>query len=94
MITTVIITAFVFPHKIIYIVIFLVVLQQIDSWYFEPKIIGNKLNLKMFWGIAAVTVGGTIAGPIGIVVSAPLASFIKTMYQIKKNEVEKIENDV
>ena len=48
----------------------------------------------MFWGIAAVTVGGTIAGPIGIVVSAPLASFIKTMYQIKKNEVEKIENDV
>ena len=94
MIATVVITAFVFPHKIIYIVIFLVVLQQIDSWYFEPKIIGNKLNLKMFWGIAAVTVGGTIAGPIGIVVSAPLASFIKTMYQIKKYEVEKIENDV
>lgn len=94
MVATAIITAFVFPHKIIYIVIFLLALQQVDSWYFEPKIIGNKLNLKMFWGIAAVTVGGIIAGPIGIVVSAPLASFVKTMYQIKKNKVEKIENDV
>lgn len=91
MIVTVIISAFVFPQKIIYIVIFLVLLQQIDSWYFEPKIIGDKLNLKMFWGIAAITIGGSIAGPVGIVLSAPLASFIKTMYQIKK---EKMENRV
>lgn len=93
MLVTVIISAFVFPHKILYIILFLLILQQIDSWYFEPKIIGNKINLRMFWGIASVMIGGSIAGPIGIVISAPLASFIKTMYYIKKDEMEQIESE-
>lgn len=88
MAVTATISAFVFPQKIIYILLFLILLQQIDSWYFEPRIIGNKLNLKVFWGIAAITIGGSIAGPIGIVVAAPLASFIKTMYNLKKEEID------
>lgn len=94
MLVTVTVAAFTFPQKIIPIAVFLLVLQQIDSWIFEPRIIGNRINLKVFWGLAAITVGGSIAGPIGIVVAAPLASFIKTMYEMKKEKIQKIEENV
>lgn len=93
MLVTVTVAAFTFPQKIIPIAVFLLILQQIDSWIFEPRIIGDKINLKVFWGLAAITVGGSIAGPVGIVIAAPLASFIKTMYKMKKDEVEKIEEN-
>lgn len=90
---TAFISLFVFPQKVLAIVTFLFLLQQFDAWFLEPKIIGNKIDLKMFWGIAAITLGGSIAGPIGIILSAPLASFIKSMYKIKKEEYLLEENE-
>lgn len=91
-VVTAFISLFAFPQKVLAIVIFLFILQQFDAWFLEPKIIGDKINLKMFWGIAAITLGGSIAGPIGIILSAPLASFIKSMYKIKKEESLGTEN--
>ncbi len=91
-VVTAFISLFAFPQKVLAIVIFLFILQQFDSWFLEPKIIGDRINLKMFWGIAAITLGGSIAGPIGIILSAPLASFIKSMYKIKKAESLGAEN--
>ncbi len=91
-VVTAFIALFAFPQKVLAIVIFLFILQQFDAWFLEPKIIGDKIDLKMFWGIAAITLGGSIAGPIGIILSAPLASFIKSMYKIKKDESLRTEN--
>jgi len=81
-----IITAFSFPSKVFIVFILLLALQQFDAWYLEPKILGKKLQLKMCWTIFAITLGGKLAGPVGIIISAPIAGLIKTFYEIYKNK--------
>lgn len=56
--------------------IFLFFLQQFDAWYLDPKLIGNKIGLSPFVVILAVTIGGAIYGPLGMIVATPIASVI------------------
>ncbi|MEI6857214.1 AI-2E family transporter [Psychrilyobacter sp.] len=76
------------PNNTIIVVIFLALLQQFDAWVLEPKILGNSLNLSMFWTIAAVTLGGSIWGALGIIIAIPSFALIKELYLIK-NKKEK-----
>lgn len=57
--------------------IFLFLLQQFDAWYLDPHLIGNKVGLSAFLVIFAVTIGGAIYGPIGMILATPVASVIK-----------------
>jgi len=84
-----VITAITVPGNLIYMIILCIALQQLDSWVLEPKILGDKLNLSMFWTIAAVTFGGNVAGAIGIIVCIPLFAFVKEIY---KERILKEEN--
>ena len=56
--------------------IFLFLLQQFDAWYLDPKLVGNKIGLSPFIVILAVTIGGAIYGPLGMIISTPVASVI------------------
>lgn len=71
------------PSNAIIVVIFLALLQQFDAWILEPKILGNSLNLSMFWTIAAVTLGGSMLGALGIIIAIPTFALIKELYLIK-----------
>ncbi len=82
-----IIMAFAFPKRVFFVVLYLIGVQQFDAWFLEPRILGNKLNLKMFWSIAAITIGGSIAGPLGIVLAAPVAGLVKEMYNLKREKM-------
>lgn len=75
------------PDKVLMVAIFLLILQQFDAWVLEPKILGDTLNLTSFWTISAVTLGGNIAGPIGIIVAVPLFAFIKDIYHYNRKRV-------
>lgn len=86
--------------------IFLFLLQQFDAWYLDPKLVGNKIGLSPFIVILAVTIGGAIYGPLGMIISTPVASVInfyvnkalqKYSYRMNKpteeaNNTETIEN--
>ena len=77
------IAIFTIPNHAIFVLIFLVLLQQFDAWILEPKILGNSLNLNMFWTIAAVTFGGSVFGAIGIIIAIPGFALIKELYLLK-----------
>ena len=62
------------PIKAVFFIIFLVVLQQLEGNLIYPKVMGSKVNLPAMWILAAVTVGGGVAGPIGMLLSVPVAS--------------------
>lgn len=57
--------------------IFLFLLQQFDAWYLDPHLIGNKVGLNAFLVILAVTIGGALYGPVGMILATPIASVIK-----------------
>ncbi len=76
------------PFKALVFVIFLIILQQIEGNVIYPKVMGSKVNLPAIWILAAVTVGGSIGGVLGMFLSVPITS---TLYQLLKEETLKKE---
>lgn len=64
------------PFKAIIFVVFLFILQQIEGNVIYPKVVGNCINLPSFWVLAGLTIGGNLAGPIGMILGVPLCSAI------------------
>ena len=62
------------PIKAVIFVVFLLILQQLEGNLIYPKVMGSRVNLPAMWILAAVTVGGGIAGPIGMLLAVPVAS--------------------
>ncbi len=67
------------PVKAVVFVAFLLILQQLEGNLIYPKVMGSKVNLPSIWILAAVTVGGSMAGAVGMLLSVPLASTAYTL---------------
>ena len=62
------------PFKAFVFVIFFLILQQIEGNMIYPKVVGSKINLPSIWVLAAVTIGGNLGGPLGMLLGVPAAS--------------------
>lgn len=56
--------------------ILILLLQQFDGLYLGPKILGESTGLRPLWIIFAITIGGWIAGPIGMFLGVPCVAVI------------------
>jgi hypothetical protein len=74
------------PMKAVWFLVFFIILQQFEGNVIYPKVMGSRVNLPSMWILAAVTVGGGIGGPIGMLLGVPLVS---TAYVLFKEETEK-----
>lgn len=79
------------PIKALWFVIFIVILQQLESNIIYPKIMGKHVGLPGIWVLVAVTVGGGLFGVVGIIVSVPICSVLYTLFDkwIKKRLEER-----
>ena len=76
------------PIKAVIFVVFLLILQQIEGNLIYPKVMGDKVNLPALWILAAVTIGGGLAGPVGMLLSVPVFSTIYTLIKEATQERE------
>ncbi len=60
-------------------VVFIIVLQQIESNLVYPRIMGNQVGLPGVWVLVAVTLGGGFFGIAGIILSVPICSVFYTL---------------
>ncbi|MBQ8057344.1 MAG: AI-2E family transporter [Ruminococcus sp.] len=67
------------PVKAVIFLIFILVLQQIEGNVIYPKVMGSSVSLPSMWILAAVTIGGGIAGAVGMLLAVPVASTIYTL---------------
>lgn len=74
------------PIKALIFLIFLLILQQLENNIIFPKVVGTSLGMPSIWVLAAVTVGGGLAGVIGMILSVPLAA---TAYKLIGEYMEK-----
>ncbi len=84
------------PWRSVWFVVFVVILQQIDSNLIYPRVVGNSVGLPAIWILFAVTVGGGLFGVAGMVVGVPLMSLIYTLLREKTAAAaaeEEIETD-
>lgn len=76
------------PFKALIFLIFIVVLQQLEGNLIYPKVVGSSMGLPGIWVLAAVTVGGGLAGILGMLLGVPLAA---VAYRIIWDDVKKHE---
>ncbi|MBQ4560720.1 MAG: AI-2E family transporter [Clostridia bacterium] len=77
------------PVKALVFIIFLIVLQQVEGNLIYPKVMGSKVNLPAMWILAAVTIAGGIAGPVGMLLGVPIASTAYVLLREATAEQEK-----
>ena len=63
----------------IWMLIVVIILQQIDANIINPKIIGDSLKISPLIVILAVTIGGAYFGVIGMFLSVPIAAVLKIL---------------
>ena len=76
-----IILLFISPLKAVIFVVMVFVLQQFDGLILGPKILGDSTGLKPLWIIFAITIGGSIAGVLGMFLGVPAVAFIRYLFQ-------------
>ena len=67
------------PFKALVFIVFLLTLQQVEGNLIYPKVVGAKINLSAMWVLAAITIGGSLAGPVGMLLGVPAASAVYTL---------------
>ena len=65
------------PINALWIILFQIVLGQIDANLIQPKIIGDSVGISPFWVIFAVLVFGGIWGVTGMILGVPLVAAIR-----------------
>lgn len=64
------------PIKALWFIVMIIVLQQIEGNFLEPKIVGKSTGLSSFWVIFAIIIGGGLFGITGVILSVPAFSIV------------------
>lgn len=57
-------------------ILFIIILQQIESNLIYPRVVGNTIGLPGIWVFASIIIGGGLLGVIGILLGVPVAAVI------------------
>lgn len=71
--------AMISPIKAFWFLVFLAVLQQLEGNLIYPRVVGTSLGLPGIWVLAAVTVGSSLLGFVGLVISVPITAVVYTI---------------
>ena len=74
------------PVKATVFIIFVLILQQLENNLIYPKVVGASVGLPGIWVLLSVTVGGSLLGPLGMIIALPVVSIL---YTIIKDETNK-----
>ena len=69
------------PLQALIFVIMFLVLQQIEGNFIYPKVVGSSVGLPSIWVLAAVTIGGSLMGVVGMLIFIPIVSMIYTLFR-------------
>lgn len=79
------------PMQAVIFIIFLIILQQIEENFIYPRVVGSSIGLPGIWVLAAVTVGGSVSGIMGMLLGVPTVAVIYKLAceSLEKKEAEK-----
>ena len=68
------------PIKVVYAIISMLVVQQVDNNLLAPKIVGNSVGLHPVFTMMAILVGGNVGGLLGMLLAVPVAASIRVLF--------------
>ncbi len=76
------------PIKCFYLLLAIIIAQNVDGYIIGPKILGKSVGISSFWIIASVIIMGNIMGTLGMFLGVPIFAIIKLIYiRILKNKI-------
>lgn len=69
------------PGKALLAVLVMVIVQQVESHFITPKIMGDKLGLHPVVVMFALLAGGKLIGFWGLILAVPLAGMLKIIFK-------------
>lgn len=69
------------PVKAFWFIVFIIVLQQLEGNLIYPRVVGSSVGLPAIWVLAAVTIGGSLMGITGMLLSVPLSSILYALFR-------------
>ena len=67
------------PLQALLFLLFLVILQQLEGNLIYPRVVGSSLGLPGIWVLASVTVGSSLLGFVGLIISVPVTAILYTL---------------
>ena len=77
------------PKQAVFFVIMFLIIQQLEGNLIYPKVVGGSIGLPAIWVLAAVSLGGSLFGVIGMLVFIPIVSVGYTL--LKENVNRRLE---
>ena len=78
------------PMRAVWFLIYIVVLQQLEGNLIYPRVVGKSVGLPGLWVLVAVTIGGSLWGVMGILLSVPICSVIYSLFrQLVRDRLKK-----
>lgn len=84
------------PVEALWFLVFYIVLQQIETNFIYPKVVGMQVGLPGIWVLISVVIGTGLFGVVGALVAVPCTSVLYTLvseYVSKKEKSEKVMQD-
>ncbi|MEE0881650.1 MAG: AI-2E family transporter, partial [Turicibacter sp.] len=66
----------------------LIVYQQIDGNFVQPKILGESVGLAPVWIFMAILIGGNYFGAIGMILAVPIVALLKIYLERRLNKTK------
>lgn len=64
------------PAKVLWFLLFILALQQLDGHIIGPRILGERTGLSGFWVMFAIVLFGGLWGVVGMIVGVPLMAML------------------
>ena len=82
------------PIQALWFIVLFLVVQQIEGNLIYPHVVGNSVGLPSIWVLAAVSIGGSLMGVVGMLIFIPIVSVLYALFReivylkLKKNNIK------
>jgi predicted PurR-regulated permease PerM len=77
----------------IWVIVFFTAYQQVENYVFSPRITKRTMEIHPALSVAAILIGGTLLGGIGVVVALPVTGIIQAIIGESRKPYDVITDD-
>lgn len=81
------------PIKVLYSIIAMLVVQQIDNNLLAPKIVGDSVGLHPVFTMMAILIGGSAGGILGMLLAVPITASFRVLFNNWYEDYIREENE-
>jgi predicted PurR-regulated permease PerM len=78
------------PIIALWVIVYFTVYQQIENYLFSPRITKRTMEIHPAVSVAAIIIGGTLMGGIGVVLALPMTGIIQAIISESRKTYEVI----